>query len=58
MTDKIPTEIESEYVRFQKLGFRKLWLVFNNIKNIYEVLIFNPDLCKQSEWYQVIKNNQ
>ena len=55
---EIPIEIEKKYLQFQKLGFRMLFILFNNITHEYFVSIIPPSWCKQREWLEVIKSNE
>ena len=59
MTDKtIPLNVEQEYLKFQKLGFRRLFILFNNITNEFSVSIIPAKWCKQSEWLEIIRSNE
>lgn len=58
MTNQIPAHIESEYLKFQKLGFRKLWILFNNLKNEYQVSIVPKSWSKDEYWIEIVKTNE
>jgi len=55
---KITPETEQEYLKFQKLGFGRLFILFNNITNEFSVSIIPPQWCKQSEWLEIIRSNE
>jgi hypothetical protein len=54
----IPQSIEQEYLKMSKLGFRKLFILFDNINQKYLVSIIPPKWCKQSEWFEIIRSNE
>jgi len=54
----IPTEVENEYKKMAKLGFRRLFILRNNLSDTVFVSIFHPSFCKQSEWMEILRSNE